>query len=232
MGTNIGNDTAFPGDHDIAHIRRLFRRDSNDIDLYQFQVTEAGTVNIETIAERLTSPRASQLNTVLRLYRLEQDGTRALIAQNDDYYGNDSFLSLRLEAGTYFVGVSSVGNEDYDPSVTNSGSEGLTDGRYELRLDLRPDLEPIPDDPGNVDPLDVSAKGRSVIRDVDDALQFDGDPRKATAIDGDADGARAASSAPPSKSAKPSSSIRRQQIIPRRDFWDRSPILTERSIRR
>lgn len=192
MGATLSGEAVFPGDHDIVHLRRLYRRDSIDIDMYQFDVTEAGRVTIETIAERLGAPDgASQLNTVLRLYRQEVDGSKTLIAQNDDYYGNDSFIGIDLAPGTYFVGVSSVGNEDYDPNVADSGAEGRTDGRYELRLDLRPGLQPLPDDPSTEpsnQPDFVTAKGRTSIRDVDNSDQFDGDPRKFTAFDGDSDG--------------------------------------------
>ncbi len=186
--SGLPGEAIFPTDNDITHIRRIYRRDSLDIDMYQFEVTEAGKVTIETLAERLAGEDASSLNSVLQLYKQELDGSRTLIAQNDDYFGNDSLIQLRLDEGVYFVGVSSVGNEDYDPTVSDSGAGGRSDGKYELRIELVPDLQPIPDAGTPVSPTDVSAKGRSVIYDTDDSLQFDGGARDATAFDGDADG--------------------------------------------
>lgn len=181
--SGLPGEPIFPTPHDITHVRRIYRRDSVDVDMYKFEVTEAGRVTVETLAERLAN--ASQLNTVLQLYRENSNGTRTLIAQNDDYYGNDSFLQLELEAGTYFIGVSSVGNEDYDPQVSDSGANGTSDGVYELRIELLPGLQPVTD-PGDAN--DVSAKGRSAIYDTDNSDQSDGDPRNFTAFDGDADG--------------------------------------------
>ena len=60
LGTEPTNplsvEPVFPGDNDIVHLRRLFRRDSIDIDMYKFNVAEAGLVTIETLAERLETP--------------------------------------------------------------------------------------------------------------------------------------------------------------------------------
>ncbi len=174
LGTEPTNpltvEPVFPGNDDIVHLRRLFRRDSIDIDMYKFDVAEAGLVTIETLAERLET--ASQLDTVLTLYKevTTADGVvRQEIARNDNYYGNDSLISLRLDPGTYYVGVSSVGNENYDPVVLDSGSNGRSDGAYELRLDMLPDAT-------------------SSIVDVDSTPQPDGTIRPATALDGNGDG--------------------------------------------
>ena len=80
---------------------------------------------------------------MIRLYRQNADGTRDLIAQNNDYYSEDSFLSMKLSAGatpvTYFIGISSVGNEVYDPTIAGTGIGGTSQGSYQLRLDFKPD---------------------------------------------------------------------------------------------
>ncbi|MGV2334607.1 MAG UNVERIFIED_CONTAM: DVUA0089 family protein [Planctomycetaceae bacterium] len=103
----------FPGDADIVHGQALFRPESRDIDLYRFTLANAGQFTAETIAERLND--SSLLDTVIRLYRQNSDGTRTAIATNDDYFSEDSLISLDLEAGTYFIGVSASGNDAYDP---------------------------------------------------------------------------------------------------------------------
>jgi len=65
------------------------------------------------------------------------DGTApVLFAQNDDYFSNDSYISLSLEPDTYFIGVSSTGNTDYDPVISDTGFNGTTEGNYSLRLHL------------------------------------------------------------------------------------------------
>ena len=126
----------FPGDADIVHGQALYRPESRDIDLYSFVLTNAGQFTAETIAERLSN--SSLLDTVVRLYRQNADGTRSLISQNDDYFSEDSLISMDLEAGTYFLGVSASGNDAYDPSINDNGMNGTTQGRYELRVAFRP----------------------------------------------------------------------------------------------
>ena len=63
---------------------------------------------------------------------------RELISQNDDYYSADSFVEYNLTPGTYFVGVSASGNDDYNPDIIDSGLFGRTWGNYNLRLNFRP----------------------------------------------------------------------------------------------
>ena len=61
------------------------------------------------------APSASLLNSEVRLYRETMQGgvpVRELIARNDDYYSNDSFLELDVEAGTYYIAVTSTGASD------------------------------------------------------------------------------------------------------------------------
>ena len=136
LGSGVPNDV-LPGDHDVVHLQRIATPNSTDIDLYQFQITEMGRFNAETIAERRDQfgQPSSLLDTVLTLYR--QTGTDVeLVARNDNYYGNDSFLDVVLEPGTYYVGVTSTGNTQYDPRVPNSGFGGKTDGAYDLQLNF------------------------------------------------------------------------------------------------
>ncbi|WP_173405355.1 GEVED domain-containing protein, partial [Rhodopirellula sp. SWK7] len=133
-----GGSVTSPGDADLIHLQRISPANANDIDLFRFNITSPGTVQIETIAERLTQAEhgedPSLLSTVLRLFRKNADGTSEVIAQNDRYYGSDSFIEMELEAGEYFFGVSSTGNDQYDPAIADSGFGGTTDGKYEVQL--------------------------------------------------------------------------------------------------
>ena len=126
----------FPGDADLIHGQVLYRPDSQDIDLYRFQLPQSGRLTAETIAERLSD--SSLLDTVIRLYQVDAFGVPQLISQNDDYFSEDSLVNLELDAGTYYVGVSSTGNDAYDPTIRESGMDGTTQGGYELRLTFSP----------------------------------------------------------------------------------------------
>ncbi len=136
------NEPSFPAPADILHGQYLYRPDSVDVDLYRFQVQSSGRISIETIAERLGVP--SLLDTALRLYRVEVDGTtREVIsaeevAQNDDYFSNDSLIDVEVDPGTYVIGVSAKGNTQYDPAIPGTGFGGRSEGEYELRIDFRP----------------------------------------------------------------------------------------------
>ena len=134
MGEGVLDDNLL-GDHDIVHLQRLVPPNSTDIDMFRFEVAETGRFSAETIAERLATP--SVLDTVLTLYRQNSSGQRELVARNNRYFGNDSFIGLDLEPGVYFIGVSSTGNENYDPNVPNSGYGGTTDGQYELKMSFQ-----------------------------------------------------------------------------------------------
>lgn len=162
-----GTDTeaSFPSVADIVHGQYLYRPDSTDIDMYKFTVSEPGQLSLETVAERLGS--ASLLDTTLRLYRQDANGAFVEVAQNDDYFSNDSLIDVEVEAGTYFVGVSATGNDDYNPAISGTGFGGLTEGEYELRIDFRASTVPVIRDNSStiVDglpgvPLDGDADGR------------------------------------------------------------------------
>lgn len=65
--------------------------------------------------------------------------SREIISRNDDYYSKDSLLQLHLQPGRYFIGVTSTGNTAFDPNVLDSGANGTTQGKYDLRLNFRKD---------------------------------------------------------------------------------------------
>ncbi len=154
-------EPVFPGDQDIVHGQNLYRPESNDIDLYKFELNDPGLFNVETYAERLGNP--SLLDTVLTLYqaKFDSDGnevSRELISRNDDYYAADSYIEMMLEKGTYYVGVTASGNLDYDPSVEDTGAGGRSQGNYQLRLNFRPAADNTIVDATGV-PLDGDADG-------------------------------------------------------------------------
>ncbi|MFK8111489.1 MAG: GEVED domain-containing protein [Rubripirellula sp.] len=137
LNPGADNEALFPSPSDIVNGQFLFRPESNDIDLYQFDLQESGTVSIQTIAERLES--ASLLDTSLRLYQSNGDGWVELAA-NDDYFSNDSLIELELAGNSsYMIGVSASGNSVYDPSISGTGIGGLSEGQYDLQITFRAD---------------------------------------------------------------------------------------------
>ena len=132
------NEPAFPSVADITHGQFLYRPDSIDIDLYRFTLSSPGELAVETIAERLGV--ASLLDTTLRLFADDGQGSFVEVAQNDDYFSNDSLIRVELAAGTYMIGVSAKGNSSYNPAISDSGFGGLSEGEYDLRIDFRPSV--------------------------------------------------------------------------------------------
>lgn len=137
LTTNSPVEQVFPGDQDIVNLQRLYRPDSIDIDLYKFNLTQGGTFTAETIAERLNT---SLLNTNLNLYKEDAAGKRVLISRNDDYFSKDSFIELHLDPGTYYIGVSASGNNQYDPTINDTGIGGKSAGAYDLKINFKADL--------------------------------------------------------------------------------------------
>ena len=133
----IERDVVYPTDRAVVLGQHMYRPEGDDIDMYRFQLDREGRFTAETVAQR--REEASLLDTVLTLYRALPGGGYELLSRNDDYFGRDSFLEMDLGAGTYFVGVSSTGNADYNPIIEDSGSGGTTEGEYELRLTFRPE---------------------------------------------------------------------------------------------
>ena len=129
-------------DHDVVHLQQLYYPESKDIDMFRIQVPEAtgsGKLTVETFAER--QPQSSLLDTTLSLYRQNDDGSRELLARNDNYFSRDSYVEMDVEPGIYYVGVSAAGNDEYDPTIEDTGFGGTTQGEYDLRFNFQPDVD-------------------------------------------------------------------------------------------
>ncbi len=130
----------YPFPYDDVHLEAIYAKTGADIDLYSFQVTEPGKVKINAVAA-LQAAGATGLDTLLTVYRQSPDGsTRTLVARNDDFNNTDSQIELELSditgPTTFFVAVTSQGNDKFNPEVINSGSGGRTDGAYQLQVNF------------------------------------------------------------------------------------------------
>ena len=163
-------DPVFPGRQEIIHLQHIYRPESKDIDTYQFEVQTgtSGVFTAETIAERQIND--SRLDTLLTLWQENPDGSREIISRNDDYYSNDSFVELELGEGTYYLTVTASGNDQFDPTIADSGFGGTTQGNYDLRLNFE------------------ATRGREIV-DIDNEDDISTpDDAQSTVLDGDLDG--------------------------------------------
>jgi Ca2+-binding RTX toxin-like protein len=123
---------------------------TEDVDLYKVDLLAGQTLAIDVDAAQFGSPfQYSQLRV------FDAQGTE-LAKTNFDDYGvapdevfesiADPYLEFTPETdGTYYVGVSQIGNETYDPMTLGSGSGwifpdfGIESGEYTLNLNLETD---------------------------------------------------------------------------------------------
>jgi hypothetical protein len=141
MGKGQAGLEVYPTAYDIEQLVQYYPANGSDVDVYKFTLPADGKLSAETIVARPGQPlyNASKLDSLLTLYRLDPvSGRREMIARNDDSFGRDSFLGLDLQAGTYFIAVSSTGNDSFNPEVSDSGHGGRSDGDYQLKLGFQP----------------------------------------------------------------------------------------------
>lgn len=102
---------------------------ASDVDMFKFTTASAGTVTIQ-VASNQTAPE--DFDSYLRLF-----STSGLaIASNDDFGGSTfSQMSIALEPGTYYVGLSGAGNSTYDPAGSSGRTAGAT-GTYTITFSL------------------------------------------------------------------------------------------------
>ncbi|MEW6493893.1 MAG: S8 family serine peptidase, partial [Cyanobacteriota bacterium] len=109
-----------------------------DVDFLQIQLNAGDQVTIDIDTAGLNS----SLNSVVRLFDLS--GNQLAFNDNAAASGETSSLDSYLEftatvSGTYYIGVSGLGNSSYDPSIQGSGSLGST-GNYNIEVSLIPDF--------------------------------------------------------------------------------------------
>ncbi|MGK7893355.1 MAG: pre-peptidase C-terminal domain-containing protein [Xenococcus sp. (in: cyanobacteria)] len=111
---------------------------NDDVDLYKVDLIAGDIISADIDAQTIDS----SLNSVLRIF--DADGNQLLRNNNtvvDGVSSLDSFLSgTVLQDGTFYIGVSSALNLNYDPNITASGS-GNSSGVYDLTLTLEREVE-------------------------------------------------------------------------------------------
>ena len=104
--------------------------ESLDVDMLAVTLVAGASLTVDVDARSL--PGGSSLDSYVRVF----DAAGRQLAVNDDADGSlDSRLTVQVpSSGTYYVGLSSYGNDGYDPLVAGSGGPGFTEGDYSVTL--------------------------------------------------------------------------------------------------
>ncbi|MEM7475220.1 MAG: GEVED domain-containing protein [Planctomycetota bacterium] len=117
--------------------------EGEDVDLFRIDVQRGAVVEVQVDAVAI----GSALDTYLRVFDEFGNPLRNAngnIIFSDDAGGTtDSFLSfVAPETGTYYLGVSGGGNENYIPTVKNTSIAGSV-GFYNITIDVEKLLNPV-----------------------------------------------------------------------------------------
>jgi hypothetical protein len=118
-----------------------FLADPREADLYEVTLNAGDRISAGVIAQAA----GSGLQSLLRIF--DSHGTPLVL---DNQEGGDPSLTFQAAAtGAYFIGVSSAPNNDYNPTLLDSGSTGGTTGLYTLNVRLTPGATLQPDMAGS-----------------------------------------------------------------------------------
>jgi Ca2+-binding RTX toxin-like protein len=101
---------------------------NKDVDIFKFEMAVASQLTIETLASN-----NSQTNTILRLF--DANGNQLAINDNKAQGNGFSLITINLQAGVYYAGVSGASNSSYNPNTAGSGVAGAT-GNYQISFAL------------------------------------------------------------------------------------------------
>ena len=128
----------------------------DEFDLYSVTLQKGETIDASIDAQ----DAGSALMSLLRIF----DGTGTPLAL-DNQLGGDPRLTFQAStAGTYYIGVSSAPNDDYNPTVMYGGVPGTTTGLYTLSVTLTTSTPLIPDLTGSSfrTGVDMAAAGDTI----------------------------------------------------------------------
>ena len=143
--TDILLNPGVPEDEELFYENLL--DSTEDVDMYSFDL-EAGqiiTIDVDGGGTGDAGVEGSTLDSILRIFNAA--GDEVAISENDGapdevFQANgDTYIQFTAaEAGTYYAGVSVLGNTFYDPNVQGSGSgwifDGFEPGAYRLSATL------------------------------------------------------------------------------------------------
>ena len=138
--------TANPGTASISSIigDNTIGTPENDVDFFEIPVASASRLILDIDADEFSST----LDSELRLF--DEFGTELAFSDDTAAPGEPPTLDSYIEfdttsGGLYYVGVSSFFNDDYDPFVEDSGTDGLSTGDYTLEISALAFNDTIPE---------------------------------------------------------------------------------------
>ena len=139
-------------DAEVSHFLSI----PDEVDLYSVTLQSGETLDASIDAQQA----GSALTSLLRVF--DANGTPLAL---DNQQGGDPQLSFQAAtAGTYYIGVSSAPNNNYNPTVADSGIPGGTTGLYTLDVRLTTRRRCMPDLTGSSfrTGVDMAAAGDTV----------------------------------------------------------------------
>jgi uncharacterized protein (TIGR03118 family) len=142
------------GEYDIGRGPNRIRVDgTEDVDLYKLELRAGEKLTIDVDAAELDSKLQFAQIRIFNAAGQEvlKTGGNYFQAAPQEVFSvfNDPFAEfVAPTAGTYYVGISNIGNDYYDPTVVASGSgwifpgAGIENGRYSVQFDLTPAQKP------------------------------------------------------------------------------------------
>ncbi len=132
-----------------------FLSSPTEVDLYSAVLTAGEEIDLSISAQQSGSPLAS----LLRVF----NSTGTPLALDNQEGGDPSLDFQAATAGTYYIGVSSSPNDNYNPLVPGTGAPGGTTGLYTLSARLtNPPLMPDLTGSSFRTGLDMAEAGESV----------------------------------------------------------------------
>ena len=128
----------------------------DEFDLYSVTLQKGETLSAAIDAQ----DAGSALTSLLRIF-----GANGAPLALDNQLGGDPRLTFQAStAGTYYIGVSSAPNDDYNPTVMYSGVPGTTSGQYTLSVTLSTATPLVPDLTGSSfrTGVDMAAAGDTI----------------------------------------------------------------------
>src|SRR5271165_4052311 len=109
----------------------------DEFDLYSLTLQEGERLDASIDAQ----DAGSALTSLLRIF----NANGMPLALDNQLRGDPRLTFQASTAGTYYIGVSSAPNDDYNPTVTYSGVPGATTGLYTLRVTVTTSAPLLPD---------------------------------------------------------------------------------------
>ena len=106
---------------------------SEDVDLYSFELGAGESIGVDVDATAEFDGSASLLKPVLRIFGADGNelDTVGQVDSLDQISADPGDVTLTFTAqteGTYYAGISVLGNDDYDPTIPGSGSGWIIEG--------------------------------------------------------------------------------------------------------